>query len=159
MMTDWNSAQWLLAAVIVVVSLVISVWAGGRITTFVLGRASQSPDAAESLTDTDDDSDSPHPGAAVEQVRASTDDADVEAETPLRGGRWIGRIERAAATLAFLAAYPAAIAIIVAIKGLGRYPEIRKSPSASEKFVIGTLTSLTLSSLIGALGHWALLAL
>lgn len=157
-MTQWTSSDWLLAAAIVVVALAISVWAGGRITTLVLHRASHSPDAARPRSDDDCASGSPLEVASPVSNASAAED-DVAAEAPLRGGRWIGRIERFAATLAFLAGYPAAIAIIVAIKGLGRYPEIRKSPRASEKFVIGTLTSLVISSVIGAAGHWALVSL
>ena len=151
-MTDWNLTQWLIAAGIVAVALIVSVWAGGRITTFVLRRASHATDAS-------------NPDDGGSELAADLTGAgavtviEVPIEPPLGGGRWIGRIERFATTLAMLTGYPAAVAIIVGIKGLGRYPEIRKSSNASEKFVIGTLTSLVISSVIGALGRWALTSL
>ncbi|HZK35408.1 MAG TPA: hypothetical protein VFC57_00410, partial [Aeromicrobium sp.] len=45
--------------------------------------------------------------------------------------------------LTLAAHYPAGIAYLVAIKGLGRYPELRKEErsGATERFIIGTLIS------------------
>lgn len=60
----------------------------------------------------------------------------------LRGGLLIGLLERAAVALAILAGQPIAIAYVVAIKGLGRYPELKDTPAASERFIIGTLASM-----------------
>lgn len=60
----------------------------------------------------------------------------------LRGGLLIGILERCAAALAILMNEPVAIAYIVAIKGLGRYAELKETPAAAERFIIGTLTSL-----------------
>jgi len=42
--------------------------------------------------------------------------------------------------------------VVVAIKGLGRYAELRDQPIASERFVVGTLTSLIWSVAMGLLG-------
>ena len=60
---------------------------------------------------------------------------------PLRGGRIIGLLERAAVAVAILAAWPEGIAVVLAVKGLARYPELRE-PHASEQFIIGTFTSV-----------------
>ncbi|MFZ2526702.1 MAG: hypothetical protein WAX14_03455 [Rhodococcus sp. (in: high G+C Gram-positive bacteria)] len=60
---------------------------------------------------------------------------------PLRGGRVIGILERAAVAAAVLAGWPEGIAIVLAVKGLARYPELRE-PQASEQFIIGTATSV-----------------
>ena len=72
--------------------------------------------------------------------------ADGEAAPPprtaLRGGTWIGILERLAITATLLAGYPSGIAFVVAVKGLGRYPELRDHPDVSERFVIGTLASM-----------------
>jgi hypothetical protein len=68
------------------------------------------------------------------------DDADRPAEV-LRGGAWIGALERAAMSATMLAGWPAGIPVVLAVKGLGRYPELRH-PGASERFIIGTLLSL-----------------
>lgn len=60
----------------------------------------------------------------------------------LRGGLMIGILERLAVAVAILANEPVAIAYVVAIKGLGRYAELKDTPAAAERFIIGTLTSL-----------------
>ncbi len=39
-----------------------------------------------------------------------------------------------------LAGHPEAAAIVIAVKGLGRYPELRGGKDA-EKFIVGTLAS------------------
>lgn len=63
-------------------------------------------------------------------------------ETVLRGGLLIGMLERLAVATAILASEPVAIAYVVAIKGLGRYAELKETPAAAERFIIGTLTSM-----------------
>ncbi len=67
----------------------------------------------------------------------------------LRGGAWIGALERLAVFASVLALSPEAVAVVLAVKGLGRYPELRH-PGAAERFIIGTLTSLLWSA--GAAG-------
>ncbi len=63
----------------------------------------------------------------------------------LRGGTWIGVLERTAIAVTVLAGFEEGLAVLVAIKGLGRFNEL-KAPVASERFIIGTLAS----------GLWAL---
>lgn len=58
----------------------------------------------------------------------------------LRGGAWIGVLERAAIAVSLLVGLPEGVAVVVAIKGLARYPELRV-PGASERFIIGTFVS------------------
>lgn len=70
----------------------------------------------------------------------------------LRGGTWIGLLERLGITGCLLAGYPEGIAFVVAVKGLGRYPELREHPVASERFVIGTLASMCWSAALGLAG-------
>ncbi|MDI9913822.1 hypothetical protein [Rhodococcus sp. IEGM 1379] len=60
---------------------------------------------------------------------------------PLRGGRVIGVLERVAVAVSILAGWPEGIAIVLAVKGLARYPELRE-PHASEQFIIGTFASV-----------------
>ena len=60
----------------------------------------------------------------------------------LRGGLVIGFLERLAVATAVLADEPVAIAYVVAIKGLGRYAELKETPAAAERFIIGTLASM-----------------
>jgi hypothetical protein len=80
-------------------------------------------------------------------------------ETPglLRGGMWIGVLERVAVTGAILAGTPEAVAIVIAIKGLGRYPELRHDAGdmagrAAERFIVGTLASFIWAALWGFAG-------
>lgn len=79
-------------------------------------------------------------------------DAAAETRTLMRGGTVIGYLERFAATLSILVGYPAAIAAIVAVKGVGRFPELAES-EARERFIIGTLASLLWSGAIGAIAR------
>ncbi|GAA1048410.1 hypothetical protein [Arthrobacter russicus] len=74
--------------------------------------------------------------------------------TVLRGGLTIGILERIAVVFCIVFDQPVAIAYVVAIKGLGRYPELKESPAASERFIIGTLASLIWAALVGILGRW-----
>ena len=59
----------------------------------------------------------------------------------LRGGAWIGVLERAAVAGTLLAEWPEGLAVVLAVKGLGRYNELRTTPAASERFILGTLAS------------------
>ena len=76
-----------------------------------------------------------------------------QAQTALRGGTWIGILERIAVTGCVLAGDMTSVALVVAVKGLGRYPELRENPGASERFVIGTLTSMIWAALVGVAGR------
>jgi len=44
----------------------------------------------------------------------------------LTGGTWIGALERIAVTGTLLARWPDGLALVLAVKGLGRYPELRR---------------------------------
>jgi hypothetical protein len=64
----------------------------------------------------------------------------------LTGGAWIGALERIAVTMTLIAHWPEGLALILAVKGLGRYPELRGAGSsdqsgAAERFIIGTFAS------------------
>lgn len=59
----------------------------------------------------------------------------------LRGGATIGYLERLFIIGAALLGQFAAVAIVVAIKGLGRFNEL-ETPAARERFIIGTLASI-----------------
>ncbi len=71
---------------------------------------------------------------------------------PLQGGLMIGLLERAAISVAILAGWPEGIAIVLAVKGLARYPELR-DPHASEQFIIGTFASVLWAIAAGAIGR------
>ena len=72
----------------------------------------------------------------------------------LRGGLTIGILERFAAAGAILLGFPEAIAIVVAIKGVGRFTEL-SAPESRERFIIGTFASLIWACACGALLHIA----
>jgi hypothetical protein len=77
-----------------------------------------------------------------------------EAGTVLRGGVWIGVFERAAVFAALASGWPEGLAVVLALKGLGRYSELRGAPATSgspapvahggvaERFLIGSFASL-----------------
>jgi hypothetical protein len=58
----------------------------------------------------------------------------------LRGGAWIGVLERAAVAATLLAGSAEGLAVVLAVKGLGRFAELR-APAAAERFIVGTLAS------------------
>jgi hypothetical protein len=58
----------------------------------------------------------------------------------LRGGAWIGVLERAAVAATLLAGSAEGLVVVIAVKGLGRYAELR-APAAAERFILGTLAS------------------
>ena len=65
----------------------------------------------------------------------------------LRGGAWIGALERAAIFATLTAGWPEGLAVVLALKGLGRYPELRAAEAgvrtgAAERFIIGTFASV-----------------
>lgn len=99
------------------------------------------------------------PAGTGQQAGAAPSPADPGPTGPtavaaLRGGTWIGILERLAVTGLILVGYPGGIAILVAIKGLGRYPELKDNPGASERFVVGTLASIVWAAGLGVLGLW-----
>jgi hypothetical protein len=62
----------------------------------------------------------------------------------LRGGAWIGALERAAIFASLATGQPEGVAIVLAVKALGRYPELRMEAhtGTAERFIIGTFTSV-----------------
>lgn len=76
---------------------------------------------------------------------AATSTARVQRDV-LRGGAWIGALERLALLGTLVVGWPEGLAVIVAVKGLARYPELRMASGtgtgANERFIIGTFASL-----------------
>jgi hypothetical protein len=75
----------------------------------------------------------------------------------LRGGAWIGVFERCAVFAALASGWPEGLAVVLALKGLGRYSELKAAaPTASpeslptggvaERFIIGTFASVLWAS-------------
>lgn len=78
-----------------------------------------------------------------------------ELEPLLRGGTTIGYLERLAVVVAIIAGYPEAIAVVVAVKGIGRFSELAAA-EARERFIIGTIGSLLWACVVGALVRLAI---
>ncbi|MCR6689936.1 hypothetical protein [Cellulomonas sp.] len=166
-------------ALVVLLALVVAAGAGWPVVAGVLRLASRSGDAGSADPTTavpavgesaagDSAADGPGPGdpaastaalpapgvaTATAQPRAAASSDGPEgprAMAVLRGGTWIGILERLAVAGSVLLGVPEGVAVVVAVKGLGRYPELRENPGASERFVIGTLASLVWSVAVAA---------
>ncbi|MGO4587994.1 hypothetical protein [Paenarthrobacter sp. 2TAF44] len=127
------------------------------ITLAALGRAHKS-DPADTPTEVADASAKPSAvphnkwELFVRNVRlASVRSGEKPNEGPkLKGGRIIGPIERLLIVVLAFAGTPQIIAALAAAKGIVRFPEIsedRSSGSKAEEFLVGSLTSWTLSAL------------
>lgn len=90
-------------------------------------------------------------------VAADSGPDSIEAKSALRGGMWIGILERMLIAGFILAGQFAGVAVVVAIKGLGRYPEL--NAQTSERFIIGTLASLLWACACGWGGLWVIVHL
>lgn len=68
----------------------------------------------------------------------------MSAQNALPGGRWIGILERLATYICVVTGQPMGIAMVLAVKGLGRYPELKNENNArvGELFIIGTFMSM-----------------
>ena len=77
------------------------------------------------------------------------------AATYLRGGEWIGYLERLAVFGALLAGFPEGIAVAMVVKSFARYPEIKASSTgAAERFIIGTFVSVLFASACALAAAW-----
>lgn len=140
-MTSWP--EWVLTA-LVVVTLAVSAALGSPIASLVLRSAHVPESPTVEVT-----GDARNP---VVRRRETTASAPGEVREVLRGGMWIGILERVGLTAAILAGRFELAAVVVAVKALGRYPEIRENPAVSERFIIGTLASLLVAGACGAAG-------
>ena len=105
---------------LVVLAGALAVLGGGPVTTRVFGLVDRGEQPAQSMD---------------------------RAGQVLRGGAWIGALERVAIFAALTSGWPAGLAVVLALKGLGRYPELRAAEDgvrtgAAERFIIGTFTSV-----------------
>lgn len=121
------------AGVVIVLGLVV-VLLGGRLVDVVFrlaDRAAAAPGPQE---------DSPQVTAAASQ---------------LRGGAWIGRLERLAVFASLMAGYPEGMTLALALKGLARYPELKATHTgAAERFIIGTFVSVLQAVAAAGLAWW-----
>lgn len=86
---------------------------------------------------------------------ASNETTQQQAAEKLKGGAWIGALERLATYVCVVAHFLPGLGIILAVKGLARYPELRaKDAAVAERFIIGTFASVLLAVAGGALALW-----
>lgn len=128
---------------IALAALALSVLGGGPAVLFVLAIASKG-----SVREGD------HGGIVVEHVVPQTGGVHERGEV-LRGGTVIGVFERVATTASIMAGIPEAVAVVVAIKSVGRFTELDVA-EARERFIIGTLVSLVWACACGALFRLAI---
>ncbi|MDO4899086.1 hypothetical protein [Actinomyces sp.] len=130
-----------ISLLVVVSTLALSVFGGWGIVALVLrwARVPELPPIREST-----------PAGSTAPVLSSRDHS---VSLVLRGGTWIGVLERLAATGALLYGEVTLIAVVVAVKGLGRWADLRDNPGSTERFIIGTLTSLTWAGACGIVGQ------
>jgi hypothetical protein len=94
--------------------------------------------------------------AFVDRAQPDADSME-HAGTMLRGGAWIGALERLAVFAGLAAGFPEGVAVVLALKGVGRFPELRGGiggGGTTERFIIGTFTSVLWAA--GAAGVVAL---
>ena len=145
-MSSWP--DWILATLVVVLTLAASAGLGSPLASLVLRSARVPEPPSVEVT-----------GDERTPVVQRRENSEPHVREVLRGGMWIGILERVGLTAAILAGRFELAAVVVAIKALGRYPEIRENPAVSERFIIGTLTSLLVAAACGAAGLAILSAL
>lgn len=78
------------------------------------------------------------------------------AEKELAGGYWIGLLERAALYACVLSGFPAGIAVVLGVKSIGRYPELRTPTGRKgELFIIGTFASMLWAAAFAGVAYGA----
>jgi len=78
------------------------------------------------------------------------------AASQLRGGFWIGLLERLAIFATIMAGYGGGLVVILGVKSLARYPELRAEEhrGAAERFIIGTFASSLVAAAGAGLALW-----
>jgi F0F1-type ATP synthase membrane subunit c/vacuolar-type H+-ATPase subunit K len=163
--------SFVLKAVVVAGLGLVSVLAGSPVVTALFRRADPPPDAAGaagqplasdavagSTGSAPADPLAPDPDAAPVQPAEDSDATAPgvrQAATALRGGRWIGMLERLAVYASILTGFSEGIAVVLAVKGLARYPELKATTSGTaERFIIGTFASVLFASACAGLAWW-----
>lgn len=132
---------WLLIAKVAIVAVLgaAAVLWGGNVVTRVFRlaertRATEVPEEPE------------HPEVIARLTHAATF---------LRGGEWIGYLERLTVFGTVLAGFPEGIAVAMVVKSFARYPEIKASSTgAAERFIIGTFVSVLYGCACAGVAMW-----
>ncbi|MFD4959213.1 hypothetical protein [Microbacterium sp. NPDC058389] len=132
----------LMGLMLALLGIAVAVLGGNPVTRRVLDAAT-----GGRVRETDD-------GGILLAVPAA-EDGETEMRTLMRGGTVIGYLERVAVVISIIAGYPEAIAVVVAVKGIGRFSELATA-EARERFIIGTLASLLWAGVVGGLVRLAI---
>lgn len=128
---------------------------GSGVSTAVLDSASRYDAqwglSRRPLAHAEDDAVEPNSDDPINDVAAvvsprSPGDLDAEDRPVLRGGAWIGLLERLAVAATLLGSWPEGLAVVLAVKGLARYSELKRPNGAAERFIIGTFSSVLWAS-------------
>jgi hypothetical protein len=115
---DELSAGRVEVTVLVAVAALLAVLGGGPVTTQVFAIVDRGQPVGDSVTN---------------------------AGAILKGGAWIGALERLAVFAGLAAGFPEGVAVVLALKGVGRFQDLRSDQgtgAATERFIIGTFTSV-----------------
>jgi hypothetical protein len=117
--TDELSADRVEVTILVALCGLLAVAGGGPLTTRIFAIVDSGQPAVDSISD---------------------------AGAILKGGAWIGALERLAVFAGLAAGFPEGVAIVLALKGVGRFPDLRGDTAtggaATERFIIGTFASV-----------------
>lgn len=96
------------------------------------------------------------PSTEVDQKPAADPGAIQAAASQLRGGFWIGLLERLAIFATIMAGFGQGLVVILGVKSLARYPELRAEDrrGAAERFIIGTFASSLVAAAGAGLALW-----
>lgn len=124
-------------ALIILACFIIAVWGGTPPVRWLLRRIERP--AVPPVATTPGDTSVPGLGRAEEE---------------LPGGFWLGLLERAALFSCVLAGFPGGIAVVLGVKSIGRYPELRTpTGSKGELFIIGTFASMLWAAAFAGLAY------
>jgi hypothetical protein len=115
--------------VLVTLAGLLAITGGGPLTTRIFAFVDRAEGAAAAPRETPD-------GASLDRVGGAGD--------VLRGGAWIGALERLAVFAGLAAGFPEGVAVVLALKGVGRFPDLRDQGhgGTTERFIIGTFASV-----------------
>jgi len=114
----------------------LAVGGGGPLAVAVLSVADRQP----ALDRAGATGEQPEPARSDEFPEPPESEGREEGEV-LRGGAWIGSLERVGIFASLAAGWPGGVAVVLAVKGVGRYQELGEA-GAAERFIIGTFASV-----------------
>ncbi|MGP5071512.1 hypothetical protein ACTXI0_03795 [Arthrobacter rhombi] len=133
----WTSITWGAAASFSVIAASIG---GGPVTMSIL-RLSERSVEADLRAAGNPQAEARHFTLPPNEETTGTRRTNSSGQVVLQGGAWIGLLERTAIASTLWSGWPEGLAIVLAVKGLGRYAELGKD-GAAERFILGTFASV-----------------